>query len=143
MKLTVFLVILSVAVGQNALSCGKKAQANGEIVIGYGKTIEVKDQKVKVTFKSVAEDSRCPQGDQCIWAGNAGVVLSVARGSERPVDITLNTTKEPRDASYNGATIRLVDLRPHPKSGVTIKPSDYEAVVAFGPSGTESNTAIK
>ena len=137
------LVILFMAVGQSSSSCGKQTQAGGEVVIGYGKTVEVKDQKVKVTFRSVVEDSRCPEGDQCIWAGNAGIVLSVTKGSEPPVDITLNSTKEPRDAAFNGTTIRLVDLRPHPKSGVTVKPSDYEAVIAFGAASTESNTAIK
>lgn len=141
--MAVFLVIFLMAVGQNSSSCAKQAQASGEMVIGYGKTVEVKDQRVKVTFRSVVEDSRCPQGEQCIWAGNAGIVLSVAKGSDPPVDVTLNTAKEPRDAGYDGTQIRLVDLRPHPKSGATVKASDYEAVVAFGAAGTASNTAIR
>ena len=46
---------------------------------------------MNVTFKGVSEDSRCPEGAQCIWAGVALAQVEVMGTSTRPM--TLNLTK--------------------------------------------------
>ena len=44
---------------------------------------------VTLTFESV-DDSRCPPGVQCIWAGRLGYRFSIRRGSDAPESFTLS-----------------------------------------------------
>ena len=81
---------------------------------------------IAVTFDAVTEDSRCPRGAQCVWAGNAAVRLTLERGDETEVFV-LGTAVEPRRASFGGYAIDLRDLAPYPAS---VEPVDRESYVA-------------
>lgn len=88
-----------------------------------------KSKPLEIEFHSVVEDSRCPKGVTCMWAGNAKVLLKVKKNGAKPVDVELNTNSNPRTASYLGYELTLKELRPYPESGETIKPSDYEVIL--------------
>jgi len=47
----------------------------------YGKTINVEDLEFK--FVAVESDSRCPKGVQCVWAGEAVVLIDVFKNGKR------------------------------------------------------------
>ena len=81
---------------------------------------------VTVRFESVASDSRCPTGVQCVWAGNAVVRAVLSQGS-KAFGAELNTTLEPRSVPYLDYTVALVSLTPQPAQGSAIDPSQYEA----------------
>ena len=83
---------------------------------------------IRITLSSVAEDSRCPTGVQCVWAGNARLALLLSHGGAG-TSAALNTTVEPRTASFAGHTISLVELRPQPRVGEPISQSEYVASV--------------
>ncbi len=86
----------------------------------YEETALIRDAGFAVTFKKLNEDSRCPEGLRCFWEGNASVVVTVG-----DIDLTLNTTLEPREAGLAGYAIRLVDVQPHPRRDVERRPSEY------------------
>ena len=82
-----------------------------------------------VTFRAVANDSRCAAGNECVQAGNAAVVLNVATGGAAARAVTLNTTTPPRETALGNGILRLVSLAPAPVAGGTIEPSTYVATI--------------
>jgi hypothetical protein len=88
------------------------------------------DENLSVRFDGVTEDSRCPVGVQCIWAGDAAVELTVERPPASTEMLTLHTNDRfGRQAAYEGLVVRLVDLKPQPREGTTIAPEDYRVTL--------------
>jgi len=83
-------------------------------------TLSVKQEKVvpvfgmKIKFLDVLEDSRCPEGRQCVWAGNAKVRIAVWTGRQRPLVLEVNSTLKPQVVNYGRYEIRLAALDPKP-----------------------------
>jgi hypothetical protein len=128
MKLILMLIFLLAAIGQNS-KCENDVSLDRELTVKYGQTTELKEEKLKIKFVSVPEDSRCPQGEQCIRAGNGSIMIEVTGANSQTTSFTLNTNDEPREVVYRGYGISLIDLQPYPKSGVEIKPVDYAAII--------------
>jgi hypothetical protein len=62
-----FLTFLSIAVpSKDKLIVLKK-----EFTLKVGETGKAPREQLQVDFISVADDSRCPKGVTCVWAGNA------------------------------------------------------------------------
>lgn len=62
---------------------------------------------VVITFESV-DDSRCPPGVQCIWAGRLSYRFSIRRGGEAPESFTLSPAQpEAAPGALAGARLRL------------------------------------
>jgi hypothetical protein len=97
-----------------------------------GQTAEVRGTGLTVRFSSVEEDSRCPEGAQCIVAGKARILLDVSGGGERPAAVELSTSERSADAVRDGQTIRLLELTPHPSTKRSIQPADYRARLVVG-----------
>ena len=82
-----------------------------------------------IRLRSVANDSRCPAGTQCVQAGNAEVTFDVTVGSAAPTSVTLNTATPPRETALGNGILRLMALSPTPLAGSTIDPSTYVATL--------------
>jgi hypothetical protein len=82
-----------------------------EITLRMGQMVDC-GLGMAIQFQDVLQDSRCPEGASCIWAGNARVALTVKRTSRRPVSIELNTNADPKSAEIGNYSIELVHLRP-------------------------------
>ena len=82
-----------------------------------------------VTFTEV-NDSRCPKGVQCVWAGEGLVTLDLtpADGSAAPVRMQL-TTADPRSVAFAGFALRLVELTPHPVKSQAIELDEYRVII--------------
>lgn len=90
-----------------------EAAADQEIRLAIGETAAVTGTDVRITFRAVVNDSRCPSAVQCISAGNAAIGLQLRQG---PADttVTLNTTMGPRTVTQPGFIVELVALTPYP-----------------------------
>lgn len=119
------LVALAMALGACKDSGAVKAVQLGEAV-----TLKINDsakvgEELAVTFKSVTADSRCPQGAQCVAAGDATVVLT-AKAGEKTEDLTIKVGA----AAENKITsepfvIRILKLDPYPANeGQTIQDAE-------------------
>jgi hypothetical protein len=111
------------------LSGGKEAQLDQEFEIRIGERVSIKKEGLTVSFTRVAEDSRCPEGVQCIWAGNGKILLRVSKARRPAATMRLNTGMEPRQDDYRGYDVKLVNLNPYPKDGVVIKRKEYVATL--------------
>lgn len=91
-----------------------------------GESFAIND--LKLTFRSVDADSRCPIDAVCVWAGDAEVALKIEQGSQAAV-ASLHTTVEPKKVEWNGYTISLVTLTPGRQADKPLDPKDYRAQV--------------
>lgn len=94
---------------------GTDAQQQLEIPLGETRLLD--EERLAIGFGRVMEDSRCPQGGQCITAGNAMVGLILHERGEATRPVRLNTHTAPRTVSHEGYVITVVDLRPWPTTG--------------------------
>ena len=93
-----------------------------------GESVVVSGESLTVTMNAVPEDSRCPTGVQCIWEGNARVTVTLAKTGQAAQSFDLNTTLDPKTATYLDYQIELVALDPYPTyRGGPIAQSRYRA----------------
>ena len=77
-------------------------------------------------FKDVIGDSRCPQGVQCIWEGQASVVLQAVL-SDNEYNIILVEPGLTNSANYTLFQYNIVfNLEPYPQPNQTIEKGDYQ-----------------
>lgn len=119
------------------VACAQQSGGGGQASVGQefslraGRQAELKGARLKVRFVGVAEDSRCPTGVDCIWAGNARVSLVVQRAGGPATTVELNTNVEPKAVSAEGYELALTSLSPYPQSGAKIDPKDYTATLVL------------
>jgi hypothetical protein len=95
-----------------------------EVTLKVGQTVSC-GRDATLHFQAVLQDSRCPEGANCVWAGNARVALTVRRASKDPVTIELNTNLEPKAAEISDLAVELIDLRPTRRVGEELDKSAY------------------
>jgi hypothetical protein len=100
-----------------------------EFTIKVGEQIEIKDVNLRITFRSVEEDSRCPVDVVCAWAGNAKLSMEVKRSKKKFLETSLNTTLNPREIEFKGYTVKLLRVTPERKVNASPEPADYEATL--------------
>lgn len=85
--------------------------------------------KLIVKFVSLIEDSRCPEGTNCVWAGNAQIKIEVSSGRAKKT-YELNTNLGTKGANFEGYMIELINLTPVPKENIRIDRNGYVAEFA-------------
>lgn len=121
-----FLLITSVSGCRNELN---QVSVDKNFELNYKEIRYFPDHTASITLDSVLNDSRCPTGAQCVWAGNAEVRFIYSDGTQNSAFI-LNTLPNFRtDTLVNGYRIKLVRLNPYPQLGTAIKQSEYKAEV--------------
>ncbi len=123
-----FLFILTSAVAQPAVPV-RDAALDQEFEVRAGQWVTIEGERLRVTLSRVAEDSRCPEGVTCVWAGNAKVVLKLSKARKRASTMTLNTGMDPKQRAYRGYEVKLVKLDPYPRKGRGIRKRDYVATL--------------
>src|SRR5215813_14151309 len=86
-----------------------------KVTLTVGQSVKVTGTDMTVTFEEIAEDSRCPTGTTCIWAGDATVSIAIVSGNNTPSKSTLHTNAQfAQEAQHAGVLVRLVDVSPYP-----------------------------
>jgi hypothetical protein len=86
---------------------------------GIGQTVAVEGPKV--TPLQVLEDSRCPKGVQCVWAGRVRIATRIDLGSGSVArEVTLGQPIHIADGE-----LELVEVLPDKVADRTILPEDY------------------
>ena len=99
------------------------------IKVPKGETVVLKGVSIK--FMEVIEDSRCPTGVNCIWAGRAIVKTQVtANGKSEEKTLTFGETRPGEEKNTNlfsskEFAINGLTLKPYPTSESTGKDVDY------------------
>lgn len=126
----------------------KTMNKEGDIIyFNEGENRFLKEYQMNVTFTNISEDSRCPEGVNCIWAGVAVANVLVMGTTTRPVTLTLATMDNPgrnyvQSAEFNGYTISLKDVTPYPtaQEGTKRLPGKYKIGITIKKTGEKTTT---
>jgi len=81
----------------------------------------------RVTPLTVLEDSRCPKGVQCVWAGRLRISARIDLGSgSQTRELTLGKPESIADGS-----LELVSATPHRVAGQPLDPKSYHFAFRF------------
>lgn len=103
------------------------------IKIPLGQTVDVKG--ISITFEEVVEDSRCPEGIDCIWAGRAIVKVNVAANGKTEEKTMIFGALRPGEKEntnlYSSANFAIngVKLNPYPTKDTVGKKLDYVLLI--------------
>lgn len=124
---------LAIALSVIAVAASQKTRS----VRGYTAEIQIGEEKkigdLLIAFEGIAEDSRCPEGVVCVWAGNARAHFSAADRMGQRVEFDLNTGLQPRSQRFGGYTIKLEKLAPYPHINRETQVDEYVATVFVSP----------
>ena len=109
------------------------------------KTMKITQQNKHISKKSfylklknVFDDSRCPTGVTCIWAGEVSAIVAVYRDKKciEEKSITFNTANLIDNIkwfeNYIPKKIKEIWVMPYPEKGIIVKPKkQYMAVSSF------------
>ncbi len=113
------------------------------VQIAIGETVyETKDFWFRLD--SITEDSRCPEGMECIWAGRVVFWMTIADGwgdgrsvsfsSDSCMDRSLYFNDDPLHEPGSLFEIHITDIIPCPVAGQTIQEEDYRIAFVLEPS---------
>ncbi|MGX7667743.1 hypothetical protein [Flavobacterium pedocola] len=101
--------------------------------------LDTKSDKEIVLVK-VVNDSRCPEGVQCVWAGEVTVEVAAYDNKKlvEQVQFTFNNKTMEAIKSWfakhlpkQEETLKNVSVVPYPKEGVTLQPEDYKILLKY------------
>ncbi|MGK0364476.1 MAG: tryptophanase [Saprospiraceae bacterium] len=85
--------------------------------LGLGKTMQLKGSDFTLNFAEVTQDSRCPEGVNCIRAGE---VIFTLNGQS----VTKEARKEVK-AMIGDYKVTFLSVSPYPKNGVQMDRTSY------------------
>lgn len=122
-KLVGFIIVLLV------ISCASKKE---EVKADLPVQIHKLSKEFSFKIKEVISDSRCPEGVNCVWAGEVELVLSIYKESIFYKDESLiinfeNFTKNKLllEKYTSSQIIKSIEVLPEKKQGVEIKLENY------------------
>ena len=129
MKTLIFSLMAVMIFGGSAIA----AKARSESVrVQINKEKKLPKAKLTIRFLELVEDSRCPTGVQCIWAGNGKIKVSVKRGTAAAKVFEMDTNGAHNTITHGGYKITLKGLTPHPAENVRIDRNGYVATFDVG-----------
>lgn len=97
----------------------------------FGQRVRFDDAAIELAFLGVNEDSRCPVGVTCVWAGRCVVVLSLTPDGEvgQKFDLTAQAGQgDLAAADVLGYHVQLHDVKPYPRAGEPQAPHEQYVV---------------
>lgn len=98
------------------------ASFDQDIELAPGEQVVFGQQQLQVEFVRVLDDSRCPTGVTCVWAGEVKVLLSIQIGAAAAVEREITTQQA---ATVDGFRLFLVQVQPERTATREISPEDY------------------
>ena len=136
MKNTLFVFILSMLSLTILAQKHKKAKKPTDFSITQSKV--VKSKGIQLVLKQVISDARCPVGVDCVWAGEAQVLVSVYQNKKWMDEevLTFSSKKAEENKAWLSKTlaipiakIKSIQLVPYPKDSIKIDPKAYSIKV--------------
>lgn len=99
------------------------------VLVRIDSAVRLPADTTTVRFTQVTSDSRCPSGAQCVWAGEATIVLTV--GGTQQVTLRLAPGSPESTAVVGMFKISFVDLAPYPQVEKPRAKGGYVATLRF------------
>jgi hypothetical protein len=94
----------------------------------------LKKSGYQIVLKELVSDSRCPEGVNCVWAGEASAIVSVYKDSKLVEDNTIvfsmknieeNKQWFSKYLPLKQRKIKNIGIFPYPKQGIVVDKKDY------------------
>ena len=110
--------------------CQNTAGTGEEFTLSIGQTVNIADEDLKITFKEVSGDSRCPTGVVCVWAGEVTCVMRIEEGGFiYELDfVHSGATDDYSQMNFNNYRYTF-KVEPYPVSGQDISDSKYKILL--------------
>ncbi len=109
-----------------------------DVQLKPGQSVLLPHEGYTITFERVTEDSRCPIGVVCFWAGDGAAKLKVRDNTGAVSDDTLHTTLEPKSVHFQQLNIRMKSLEPYPIHDVPRDTSKYLVTLQISKAAPDS-----
>lgn len=105
--------------------------AEREIVLPVNESASL-GEDFTLSFIAVSSDSRCPARVQCVWAGEATVVVGKSHPLMRfrPDTLTVRAGQAEDSTEVGPFVVKVVSLRPEPVTTDPVRQADYRATFA-------------
>ena len=125
-----FFILLSVLVfGCQTNDNEEQANPNDPIIIHVDSCFDNADNGISVCLVSVTEDSRCPTGLVCVWAGDAVANFTIKTKNElNSFQLHTNNSFQ-TDTLLHGYRIILLSISSYPSTDSQIDQKDYSAEI--------------
>jgi hypothetical protein len=98
----------------------------------------IKKRGTQLILKKVLNDSRCPEGVNCIWAGECEIEIAIYKNRKLiSTEIVMISPKLYKEniawfsKFYPNIKITEISVLPYPKSGFEINPKDFFVKIMF------------
>jgi hypothetical protein len=116
----------------DASSTERRVEAGDTVRLRVGEVVELGGTNARVTLAAVPADSRCPVDVTCVWQGDAHVRLEGTAPTTPTMEpIDLHTTLDPKEATFAGWRIRLLDVAPQRTQQDNVRQQDYSVLLAI------------
>jgi hypothetical protein len=105
----------------------KVVDVGGDFELSPSQTAVLDGGALAITFVKVSEDSRCPEGVQCVWQGDVATALLLGATAGEKTPVTLHTTLTPHSATSGSYSVALTGIKPVRKKDSAIPQADYIA----------------
>jgi len=114
-----------------------ETEQESPVSLKFGEIAIVKSLNLRVGFRDVLEDSRCPKDMMCFWAGQAVLRLWLLPSNSDTIfmqptiygDVNRNDSSRHIAIDTVGFRIKLLQLDPYPVSNIVIRKTDYLALL--------------
>lgn len=130
------LVILCLPMMLLAISCSAesdeiKAGLGEEFVLAVGQSASIDGEGLTIRFIEVTEDSRCPEGVECVWEGRVTCLVDIIYSdSTYQQELTQSGRSSTSVLEFQGFEI-MFDVQPYPTFGKEIKTDEYRLVLTI------------
>jgi hypothetical protein len=111
------------------------AQTGKQIAVKINSETSVDRGKLRISFAELIEDSRCPKGTTCVWAGEGKIKIGVKKAGSNETFVELSTMNGRNTVAFGPYQISLIDLKPRPAANVRIDRRSYTAMLEIRKSG--------
>lgn len=116
-----------------------RAALGNAFELNVGESAIIDTTRYRVRFEEIRDDSRCPEGVECAWAGEAEIILSVLTPAQDTVLLAANAgTSAAAQPIGDGYFLRVLQLRPPARAQEEIPMDEY--VVRMVVSATAGET---
>lgn len=136
MKKVLFFILLTFFAFSAHSQKRKKAKKPVDFTITQSKNLKPKG--TQLVLKQIISDARCPIGVDCVWAGEAQVLVSIFQ-NKKWIDeeiLTFSSKKAEENKAWLSKTlaipitkIKSIQLVPYPKDSTKIDPKAYSIKV--------------
>jgi hypothetical protein len=127
------LALMSCRFDEAARADVPEVNLNEAFTLAGGQEGLITNEKLRLRFAEVLEDSRCPTQVECFWTGQARIAISVHPDGSGSTTVEFNTNPAPgqtvKVAHVGQYSVELQSLDPYPQTPDAIPFDDYRATL--------------